>query len=180
MYGMVNKAVQDLVCSQFGEDQWEAIKKKAGVEDELFISHEGYPDEITYRLVGAASEVLGLPADEILKAFGEHWVLKTAAEGYGEMLDAAGADLGEFLVNLPRFHTRVAMIFPKLKPPSFAITDRGERSLRLHYHTHRDGLAPFVVGLLGGLAKRFDVEARITQIADRTQGADHDEFQVEW
>jgi hypothetical protein len=27
MYGLVNKAIQDLVCTKFGEDKWLEIKK---------------------------------------------------------------------------------------------------------------------------------------------------------
>ena len=56
MYGLVNKAIEDLVVSNFGEDKWEAIKAKAGVDVEVFVSNEAYPDDITYNLVGAASE----------------------------------------------------------------------------------------------------------------------------
>ena len=90
MYGMVNKAIEDLVCSSFGADKWEQIKAKAGVEEEMFLSQEGYPDSMTYGLVRAASEVLGLPAEKILHAFGRHWILKTAREGYGDLLAASG------------------------------------------------------------------------------------------
>ena len=79
MYGMVNKAIQDLVTFKFGEDKWMAVKRKAGVEIDSFISNDAYPDSLTYGLVGAASEVLGLSSDEILFAFGEFWVLDTAA-----------------------------------------------------------------------------------------------------
>ena len=79
----VNKAVEELVISNFGEDKWELIKTKAGVDVDVFISNESYPDAMTYDLVGTASEVLGAPADDILIAFGEHWVLKTAAKSYG-------------------------------------------------------------------------------------------------
>ena len=68
MYGMVNKAVQDLVVSNFGDEKWQAIKAKAGVEDDVFLSNEGYPDKVTYDLVGAASGVLGMPARDILIA----------------------------------------------------------------------------------------------------------------
>ena len=32
MYGLVNKAVEDLVVTNFGEDKWEAIKLQAGVD----------------------------------------------------------------------------------------------------------------------------------------------------
>ena len=59
MYGLVNKAVEELVVSNFGEDKWELIKSKAGVDVDVFISNESYPDSMTYDLVGAASEVLG-------------------------------------------------------------------------------------------------------------------------
>ena len=180
MYGMVNKAVAELVCSSFGEDKWEAIKAKADVDVDFFISNESYPDDITYKLVGAASEVLGLPAEQILQVFGEHWVLKTASEGYGELMDAGGANLPEFLENLPNFHTRIVMMMPKLEPPRFEISDRTSNSLRLHYHTHRPGLAPFVVGLLRGLAKRFETEATIEHAVAKGAEADHDEFVVSW
>ncbi len=30
MYGMVNKAIQDLVSTNFGEDKWLTIKEKVG------------------------------------------------------------------------------------------------------------------------------------------------------
>ena len=32
MYGLVNRAVEDLVCTNFGEETWEKIKEKAGVD----------------------------------------------------------------------------------------------------------------------------------------------------
>lgn len=117
MYGMVNQAVEDMVCEVHGTEVWEQIKAKAGVDVDVFISNESYPDDYTYRLVAAASELGNTPAEDILFAFGEHWVLRTATEGYGELMKAGGNNLGEFLINLPNFHTRVAMIYPKLSPP---------------------------------------------------------------
>src|SRR5215218_5594687 len=114
MYGLVNKAVVDLVVNKFGEDTWVKIKNKAGVDHDLFVSMDAYPDDITYRLVGAASEVLGIPPAAVLEAFGEWWVLYTAQEGYGPMLDASGKTLREFLENLDALHARVALTMPAL------------------------------------------------------------------
>ncbi len=180
MYGMVNKAVEELIVSRFGNKKWQAIKEKAGVNVDVFLSTEGYPDKLTYDLVSAASEVLGLPTREILVAFGEHWVLKTAKQGYGSILEANGRTLAEFLINLPSLHTRVAMIFPDLQPPRFQCCDVTGDSLLLHYHSHRPGLTDFVVGLLQGLAIMFETRAEI-QIAERkSEGADHDVFLVRW
>ncbi len=180
MYGMVNKALEDMVVERFGEDAWERIKAEAGVDIDVFISNEGYPDEITYQLVAAASTVLDRPATELLEAFGIHWVIRTAREGYGDLLDAHGHTLDEFLLNLPNFHARVSLIFPHLQPPRFVCTDVTDHSLRLHYYSHRPGLAPFVRGLLQGLGQMFGTLIRIEQEADRAAGAEHDIFRVRW
>ncbi len=180
MYGMVNKAVEEMVVGAHGEATWLEIKRRAGVTEEIFISNEGYPDEITYKLVGAASELMQVPAEKILHAFGEHWVLETARKGYGHMMAAGGSSLGEFLDNLPLFHDRVALLYPNLAPPQFKVTHRAERSLHLHYITHRAGLTPFVEGLLSGLAKMFNTTAKFALVEARAAGAEHDVFLVEW
>ncbi len=180
MYGMVNKAVQDMVVTAHGEAVWLEIKRRAGVTQEIFIGTEGYPDEITYKLVEAASAVLQIPAEQILRAFGEHWVLETARKGYGHLMSAAGSSLEEFIGNLPRFHDRVALIYPNLKPPRFEVTDRTAGSLRLHYISHRPGLTPFVEGLISGLGKMFHTVVHVTLEHSRSEGGDKDVFLLKW
>lgn len=180
MYGMVNRAVEEMVCGRYGEEAWAAIKERAGVEVDVFVSNEAYPDEMTYRLVGAAAAELHLPADQVLEAFGAHWVLHTAQEGYGALMKASGATLPEFLHNLPAFHARVALIYPNLTPPRFQISHPSEDSLHLHYYSHRRGLQPFVRGLLEGLFVLFGVDGRVQLLQARETGGDHDEFLVEW
>jgi hypothetical protein len=180
MYGLVNKAVQDLVCSRFGEDTWQAIKRKANVDDAMFVSMEAYPDQITYNLVGAASEVLGASPDDILKAFGEHWILFTAREGYGDLLRMGGASFLSFVQNLDNLHARVGLSFPELRPPEFRCTDIERGSVRLHYFSSREGLTAMVVGLLNGLGKMFNTELSIEHVAKRSEGAGHDEFLIRW
>lgn len=180
MYGLVNKAIQELITKEFGEEKWDRIKQIAGVDVDVFISNEGYPDEITYKLVGAAVEVLGIPADQILIVFGEHWILETAAKSYGPMMKSCGDSLKDFLVHLPNFHARVAMIYPHLDPPRFECTDVTEEGLHLHYHTHRPGLTDFVTGLIQGLGKYFKISCTSEVIARKDEGADHDVFAVRW
>ena len=180
MYGMVNRAIQELVCANFGEEAWERIKAASGVDAELFIRNETYPDDVTYRLVGAAAQVLGVDASVVLETFGEHWILSTAREGYGDLLDAAGKTLPEFLQNLPNFHSRVVLIFPKLKPPRFRCTDVQDESLILHYYSHRPGLTALVVGMVRGLGKMFDTDVSTELLVGAASGGDHDEFRVRW
>ncbi len=179
MYGLVNKAIEGLVCDHYGRKTWERIKEKANVDIDVFISMDAYDDEISYKLVEAASEVLGQSPEKVLEVFGEYWVLYTAKEGYGEMLNMAGDSLFAFLNNLDNLHTRVGLSFPQLQPPSIKCIELPENSLRLHYYSTRPGLAPMVIGLVKGLGKRFNEELEITQTMNRDQGADHDEFLVQ-
>lgn len=178
MYGLVNKAIEQMVCAQFGADIWETIKRRAEVDTTAFFAMDHYSDDVTYRLVGAASSVLGLPADEVLRAFGRYWTLYTASEGYGELLRLTGDSLRDFLLNLDNMHARVGLSYPHLRPPSFQCTDVTEHALMLHYFSERDGLAPMVVGLLDGLAARFATPIHVEQIADRAAGAEHDIFLI--
>jgi hypothetical protein len=180
MYGLVNKAVEGLVCQNFGVDKWKEIKEKAGVKQDVFISNNSYPDDMTYALVGAAHEVLGLPVKDILHAFGEYWVLETANKSYGPMLKGAGTNFVEFLKNLPNFHARVMLMYPNLKPPTFKVSDVKGDTLVLHYISHRPGLSDFVMGLISGLGKLYSTKVNVKHTNKKTEGAEHDEFHIQW
>lgn len=180
MYGMVNKAIEDMVCMHHGEEAWEAIKARAGVDVDVFMSNQSYPDAMTYDLVAAASAQLGAPADQVLDAFGRHWILHTAQKGYGGLLKAAGSNIEEFLRGLPNFHSRVSMIFPALNPPRFEVSEAVPGALTLHYHSDRPGLTPFMVGLLYGLGELFATPLSVEPLQRREDGASHDTFRVRW
>lgn len=180
MYGLVNKALRDMVVREYGESMWEDICQQAQAPVSLFISSDPYPDELTYRLVGVASARLQRPAAELLRAFGRHWVLHTAGEGYGQLMQSAGQCLPEFLQNLNNLHTRVGLMFPHLHPPRFECSEVSESRLVLHHYTARAGLAPFVIGLIEGLGERFATHVQVEQVVWREQGADHDAFALSW
>jgi hypothetical protein len=177
MYGLVNQVVEDLVCGRYGQATWEDICARAGLDVPSFVSSEPYPDDMTYRLVAAASEVLGLAPATLLEAFGEHWILYTGRKGYGALLDSAGRTVGEFLHNLPALHTRVGLLFPRLRPPQFACEDEGPTTVRVRYESEREGLAPMVIGLLRGVGDLVGQPVRVTHVV-RREDAGHDEFLV--
>lgn len=178
MYGLVNRALEELIRKAHGDDAWEKIKERADVDIEVFVRMNAYPDDITYRLISAASELLNQPADSLLRAFGEHWTLYTGREGYGSLLDDAGSTLQETLSNLDDLHARVGLMYPDLKPPSFRCSDVTRDGLVLHYYSSRRGFAPMVVGLVEGLGKRFGHKLEITQLTQRDSGDDHDSFAI--
>jgi len=168
MYGMVNEAVRGLVSLNFGEDTWTKIHTKAGVSSS-FVALESYDDAVTYNLVGAAVEVLGVSAEDVLKTFGVYWVEHVATVHYGELMAQTGGGFTEFIKNLDSMHQRMQSIFPKYQPPSFRVIDTDVSHVyQVDYYSKREGLLPFVVGLFEGLSKHFDEPIKIEHVPDDT------------
>ncbi len=180
MYGIVNKAIQDLVITNFGEQKWEDIRERSGIEEDFFISSEAYDDDITYKLAGAVSEEMKMSVSDVLIAFGEWWVMKTTKEKYAGLMESGGSTLKEFLVNLPLFHNRVMLVYPKLTPPEFKVSEVSEKSLNLHYFSKREGLQDFVRGLIQGLGKMFNTPVEVELVQTRDDGDTHEIFKVSW
>jgi hypothetical protein len=179
MYGLVNRAIQQMVTTHHGEDVWQRIKSRADLQDlDFFSTYQAYPDDVTHRLVAAATQELGLSGDQIMQAFGEYWITYTASEGYDQLLDSTGETLPDFLDQLDNLHARAAVAFPDLQPPSFRCEHSADASMQLEYRSKRRGLAPMVTGLLHGLGKRFQTPVEVDQIACRDQGDATDLFQI--
>ena len=117
MYGIVNKAMEDMVTNLRGRATWEAVKRLAGVDLDSFMDMQPYDDAVTDRLVDAAARLFSLEVDEVLEAFGEYWMLYTAEKGFGDILGAAGTDVFEVLRNVDAMHGRLALTFPDMRMP---------------------------------------------------------------
>ncbi len=178
MYGIINAAVQELVISRCGQDKWEQIRVRAGVTAERFERTQSYPDEVTFRLVDAASHVLGMPTDGVLRALGECWIGYTAKAGYSYMFQIGGSSLKDFLFNLDDLHMRVGHAFANLRAPTFEFDEIGGNRVRMHYRSARPGLCPMLFGLLSALSTRFKTEVQVEhpEATCARHGADHCEF----
>lgn len=177
MYGLVNKAIKDLVEEKFGTATWRRIAAAAGFKSDEFLSMEPYDDDLTYRLVKAGCDELRMEPKDLLNAFGEFWIKYTATEGYGELLDLFGKSFEEFVSNLDAMHSRIALTMPQLRPPGFEFERRKDGRHRLHYRSFRPGLAPMVVGILRGLADRFQTRVELAHLPVESEPG-HDVFLI--
>ena len=79
MYGLVDRAIHQMVTNHHGEDTWQRNRERADLQDlDFFSAYQAYPDDVTHRLVAAASDELDLSGDQIMHAFGEYWITHTA------------------------------------------------------------------------------------------------------
>lgn len=180
MYGIVNKAIKDLVVTNYGDAAWKEICSKAGFLEEDFLGMSPYPDKLTYDLVMAAAELLKVEPSAVLELFGEHWILYTAEGGYGDIIRMTGETFPEFLSNLDFLHDRIQNVMPELRPPLFTTRNETDRSIEIEYRTHRSGLSPMVIGIIRGTGKRFGLTVQVEQIEKKSDQQDCDVFRVTW
>jgi hypothetical protein len=178
MYGVINKAIKDLLVQNFGEGTWEKVRTKSGVDIDSFLSNTQYSDELTFKLAIAASEVLNWSLRDVLLAFGKFWVLDTSSQHYGSLIQAGGSNYVDFMKNLPNFHNRVMLYFPNITPPEFRTSVLNEHEILVQYYSVRVGLTDFVEGLMLGIAELFKIEAKVELIDAKSQINDHDLFKI--
>lgn len=171
MYGLVHTAIRDMVLTNHGPAVWDNIKNEAGVGDDAFLAMQSYDDSVVLGLVTAAAKVLDISSAECLDAFGQFWVLDTAAKHYGNMLNSFGNEIWGLLKNLDCMHDRMSSTFQGYDAPSFYLEENGDGTHLLHYRSSRQGLTPFVIGLLKGLAIHFNTKLGISVVAEALSAA---------
>ena len=112
MYGLINQAVKDLVVLTAGNAAWDAVCNETNISSADFGHLSPYPDKMTYSLVKSAARQLNDTPGAFLKKLGKHWILFTAANGYGEILNLLGRDLVSCLGNLNHMHTHLGVSLP--------------------------------------------------------------------
>ena len=162
MYGLVHTSVRDMVLQNHGTGNWEKIRAIAEVGDEELLAMKSYDDSIILSLVSAASEILEITSDQCLDEFGQFWILDTAAKQYSEMIDGLGPSIWALLKNLDHMHDHMTSTFHGYDPPSFFLKQTKHNTHLVHYRSSRQGLTPFVIGLLKGLAIHFNTPIDIS------------------
>uniref|UniRef100_A0A8C6ZQ78 guanylate cyclase n=1 Tax=Nothoprocta perdicaria TaxID=30464 RepID=A0A8C6ZQ78_NOTPE len=182
-YGFINSCLKSLVVEKYGEETWEKLRLQAGVEDS-FLTFEVYKDEITMQLIDKACKILGVPADMVLRQFGEHFFEFCKRSGYDHMLRTLGGNLHEFIENLDALHSYLSLSYQEMNAPSFRVEKNGDGSMHLHYYSDRRGLCHIVPGIIGAAALDFfniDISMEIVNQAEeeeRTGKKEHIVFLV--
>lgn len=144
-----------MAVAQLGEAAWETLAAGNALSSKHFIGVEYYSDAETLRIVSLISERLGFSMEQTLYEFGRHWVSFAGESAYGRMLQMAGNDLESFIDNLDRMHASIKSNMPRASLPSFQVLESDSRTIAVLYVSERDGLAPFVQGILSSVAERF-------------------------
>ena len=114
------------------------------------------------RLVGLIADRLGLSMAETFYEFGRYWIDFAGASAYGRVLQMAGGDLETFISNLDRMHASIKSNMPLAALPGFEVVESSPAAIHVLYRSQREGLEPFVQGILSAVAERFGETVRVT------------------
>lgn len=177
MKGVINKGIQELIETKFGAAAWEKVKSLAGCSEPFFALGMDYPDELTIGLITAAAEVSGLPAEEVMVAFGKFVIPNTIKRNYPTLFKLAGASPRQVLLTVSRIHDMATKNIPNAKPPRLDVEELSDKKLLLHYHSERS-LCPVLKGIILGLGERFNQEIEVTETACVRRGDPHCTMEV--
>lgn len=169
MKGIVFNILEEVVTRDFGLEAWDQMLEKAGV-DGVYTSLGKYDDQELFGLVGAASELTGKPANELVRWFGLQMIPFFARHHEG--LFAGHTDTRSFLLTLNTIiHPEVRKQHPDADVPDFEFNTSRPEVLGMVYRSHRK-LCALAEGLIEGAASHFGQQAEIRQPECMLHGAE--------
>src|SRR5262245_24656079 len=110
MKGIVFNLLEAVVVANHGEDVWDALLDAAGVTGS-YTSLGSYPDEEMGKLVVAAASALALPANDVLRWFGQQ-AMPVLAQRYPGFF-TPHATTRPFILSLNNIiHPEVRKVYP--------------------------------------------------------------------
>ncbi len=173
MKGAVFTIFQEMIEEKFGMECWEALLKKSDLPSGgIYTSAEIYDDKEILALVTALSEYSGLPAPDLIEAFGRYLFPVLAHSLPPGMTDYP--DLWSLLDGVDSvIHVEVRKLYPDAITPKIVITERvDEDSIKLMYQSPRK-MCLLAIGLIHQAAERYSDTVTIKHECCMNEGADH-------
>jgi hypothetical protein len=175
MKGIVFNLLEHVAVRTYGDEAWDDVLAAAGV-DGAYTSLGSYPDEHLFKLVGAASEALDTPPDEVIRWFGRS-ALPMLADAYPAFF-APHRNTRDFLLTLNDIiHPEVRKLYPGADVPDFDMIATDDGNLTMVYRSERK-LCAFAVGLIEGAANHFDERVSVHQPLCMNRGDENCDLEI--
>ncbi len=169
MKGIVFNLLEECVTDAHGAETWDQMLDDAELTG-VYTSLGNYPDSDLLGLVASASDQLGLPADDVVRWFGQSAIPLLAA-AYPAFFTSHDNTLSFLLTLNDVIHPEVRKLYPGADVPVFDFAMDGERSLVMGYTSARQ-LCALAEGFIAGTAAHYDEEIDTTQEACMKRGAE--------
>ena len=175
MKGIVFNLLEEAVSNSYGEAAWDQLLDGAGL-DGAYTSLGSYDDAEIVALVQVASRTLGIPAEDVLRWFGQQ-AMPLLARRYPAFF-ANHANTRSFLLTLNNIiHPEVRKLYPGAQTPVFDFDTSLADLLQIGYNSPRR-LCALAEGFMRGVAIHFGEQVDITQPECMHHGAERCVFHV--
>ena len=163
MKGTIVKCLEDLVVGNFGKDTWHKALEDAGLpKTTIFLPMADVDDSKALEVVGALCKNLNMSLEQAADAFGDYWVNVYSQKIYPHFY-AKNKTARDFLLDMDNVHLETTRTMQDAKPPRFDYEWKDDKTLIMHYKSHR-GLIDFVVGLAKGVGKCYNEDLQVTKL----------------
>ncbi len=169
MKGIIFRLAGQAVSDAHGEDTWDDLLDVAGAHGS-YTSLGNYPDAELFRIVGAASQKLGVPPPHVVRWIGASVVPMMAAQ-HPDFF-APHTCTRTFLLTLNTvIHPEVRKLYPEAEAPDFDFDTSDPDVLRMTYRSARK-MCAFAEGLIEGSARHYGEQVEIGHERCMHSGAD--------
>ena len=168
MKGIIFNLLEEAVSKEFGEVTWDKLLDEANLSG-AYTSLGSYADGEIIALVDAASAVLNLPSQDILRWFGQS-AMPLLATRFPDFF-SEHAETRSFLLTLNNIiHPEVHKLYPGASTPVFDFGASDDGGLIIGYSSSRK-LCALAEGFMRGAAEHFHEQADIRQPQCMHEGA---------
>ena len=169
MKGVIFNLLEDVVRRERGEDAWDALLERTGLEG-AFTSLGSYSDEQLTQLLAAASAEFGTSQEAVLRWFGRK-AMPLLAERYPAFFRTQPTTR-EFLLTLNHIiHPEVRKLYPGADVPHFDFDSSTPDMLRIGYRSRRQ-LCALAHGFIEGAADMYHEQVTVHQARCMHRGDD--------
>lgn len=173
MYGMLYESVAFYVQKEYGEDVWKQVCQIVECKNNIFKTHQIYPDKLMPDFAAALSAVTGESFDFFMNFFGRCFVRFFTNFGYDKMIRSTGRYFCDFLQSIDNIHLQMRFTYPKMKSPSMQLPHMDDEGAIIIYRSSRTGLSKYLIGQMTEVAKEFynlDIKAYVIESQNDISG----------
>jgi hypothetical protein len=155
MHGLINKSIQCFVRDTYGAEIWSDVAAAAGLGFDNFEALLTYDDDLTDRVLIAASVRLAKSVEGLMEDLGTYVITAPGFDRLRRLFRFGGTTFIDFLHSLDDLEDRVRLAVPELLLPRLALQDDNAAGLTLSCQFDQPGWGHVVVGVLRAMADDY-------------------------
>lgn len=177
MKGVVFNILEEFILENWGDDALDDILDACPLHTkEPFVGPKTYPDSDLFALVKTATDKLGVPVEDAVRAFG-HFAFPHLAGRFPVFLEGH-TDAREFMLSVHDvIHVEVAKLMEGAVLPDFSYTRPEAGGLIVDYRSSRQ-LCHLFEGLLMGVGDHFNTDIAYKHTLCTHRGDSHCRFEM--